>query len=95
MIGDGRLRITMQVDEGSPGVPMPIGNATELRKANAARRRRQRESYAVLTKHIARRHEHLKYIRTNHFQDGQTAFNYGPHQPGCRHLRASRGSYYA
>ena len=66
----------MQVDEGSPGVPMPIGNATELRKANAARRRRQRESYAVLTKHIGRCHEHLKYIRTNHFQDGQTAFNY-------------------
>ena len=25
----------MQVDEGSPGVPMPLGNATEMRKANA------------------------------------------------------------
>ena len=55
---------------------MPLGNATEMRKANAARRRRQKDSYAILTKHIGRCHEHLKYIRTNHFQDGQTAFNY-------------------
>ena len=66
----------MQVDEGSPGVPLPIGNATEMRKANAARRRRQKDSYAILTKHITRCHEHLKYIRTNHFQDGQGAYDY-------------------
>ena len=66
----------MKVDEGSPGVPMPIGNATEMRKANAARRRRQKDSYAILTKHISRCHEHLKYIRTNHFQDGQAAYDY-------------------
>ena len=55
----------MKVDEESPGVPMamPLGNATEMRKANAARRRRQKDSYAILTKHIARCHEHLKYRR--------------------------------
>jgi hypothetical protein len=66
----------LKVDEGSPGVPMPVGAPTELRKAQAARRRRQKESYAILTKHIARCTDHLKYIHENHFQDGQAAYDY-------------------
>ena len=36
----------LKIDEGSPGVPMPVGQPSELRKATAARRRRQKENYA-------------------------------------------------
>ena len=43
----------LAVDEGSPGVPMPISNAADLRKAQMGRRKRQKESYALLATHQA------------------------------------------
>ena len=42
----------------------------------ASRRRRQKDAYALLTKHIPQCVEHLKYIQANHFQDGQAAYDY-------------------
>ena len=41
-----------KVDEGSINGPaLPAGNATEMRKALASRRRRQKDAYALLADH--------------------------------------------
>ena len=51
------------IDEGGAaiGAPAMPANATELRKAQAARRRRQKDSYGLLTKHLLHK-EHLQHI---------------------------------
>ena len=59
----------LAVDEGSPGVPMPIGNAAELRKAQMGRRKRQKESYALLATHQADK-TIVGILQRDHFQDG-------------------------
>ena len=51
------------IDEGGAaiGAPAMPANATELRKAQAARRRCQKDSYGLLTKHLLHK-EHLQHI---------------------------------
>ena len=56
-------------------VPMPVGNATELRKAQAARRKRQKDSYGLLTTHLLHK-EHLQHITSNFFQNGRDTSTY-------------------
>ena len=57
---------------GAPAMPAAPG---ELRKAQASRRRRQKDSYGLLTKHLLHK-EHLQHITQNFFQDGRGAYNY-------------------
>ena len=61
-------------DEGGPtGPPLPGG--ANAAKAQQAYRKRKKESYAILTKHILDA-EYVTQMRTNHFQDGYEAFQY-------------------
>ena len=64
---------TTSTDEGGAAVGAPAmpANATELRKAQAARRRRQKDSYGLLTKHLLHK-EHLQHITQNFFQERRT-----------------------
>ena len=63
------------VDEGGGAIAAPAMPAApgELRKAQAARRRRQKDSYGLLTKHLLHK-EHLQHITQNFFQDGRGAY---------------------
>ena len=65
------------VDEGGPAGPAfppnNAGNAVERRKALAAQRKRQKESYAVLTKYITDPDWKLE-LKNNHFQQGRAAY---------------------
>ena len=65
------------LDEGGGAVGAPAMPAApaELRKALAARRRRQKDAYALLTKHLLHK-EHLQHITQNFFQNGRAAYNY-------------------
>jgi hypothetical protein len=63
----------MQTDEGSPlGPPIPGAGAVAA-KAQTALRKRQKDSYAFLLKHITNA-DLVTDLRTNHFLNGQTAF---------------------
>ena len=59
------------VDEGSPGGPPIPGGAAGVR-ANAALRKRQKDSYQLLVKHITSP-DLITTLQQNHFQDGQNA----------------------
>jgi len=62
-------------DEGGPTgpeFPIPAGG-TEGRKATATFRRRQKESYSILTRHITSQ-EIVDVLTRDHFQDGRAAF---------------------
>ena len=63
------------IDEGGGAIGAPAMPAApaELRKALAARRRRQKDAYALLTKHLLHK-EHLQHITQNFFQDGRAAY---------------------
>ena len=61
--------------EGGPLGPAMPGAATELRKAQAAARRRQKESYSLLTMTMEVKTQ-VDYLRQNHFQDGRAAHQY-------------------
>ena len=65
------------IDEGGGAIGAPAMPAApaELRKALAARRRRQKDAYALLTKHLLHK-EHLQHITQNFFQNGRAAYNY-------------------
>ena len=65
------------IDEGGGAIGAPEMPAApgELRKAQAARRRRQKDAYALLTKHLLHK-EHLQHITQNFFQNGRAAYNY-------------------
>ena len=61
-------------DEGGPSGPaLPAGAAAA--KAVQAHRKRAKESYALLTKHILDA-EYVTQMRTSYFQDGHAAFQY-------------------
>ena len=64
------------VDEGGAlGPAWPVGAATELRKAQQCRRKRQKESYAIIS-----RSQHdpaiVTVLKNNYFQDGLAAWQY-------------------
>ena len=61
--------------EGGPSGPAMPAAATELRKAEAAQRRRQRESYSLLTMTMDLKTQ-VDYLRQNYFQDGRAAIQY-------------------
>ena len=63
-------------DEGGPniGAPaMPAGPPAQLLKAQQARRKRQKESYGILAKHVTNK-DITEDLQRNHFQDGRAAF---------------------
>ena len=63
-------------DEGGPniGAPaMPVGPPAQLLKAQQARRKRQKESYGILAKHVTNK-DITEDLQRNHFQDGRAAF---------------------
>jgi len=59
-------------DEGSPGGPPIPGGAAGV-KATAAFRKRQKESYKIVTLHIVNR-DIVDTMRRDHFQNGLNAF---------------------
>ena len=64
------------VDEGGAlGPAMPAPGTADGRKAINARRKREKSSYGLLTKHITDL-EHVKEMKSNHFQNGRSAFAY-------------------
>ena len=65
------------LDEGGPAGPAMPGGAMAA-KALAARRKRQKQSYGVLVRHLAggTSSDHITHMRQNHFQDGLAAYNY-------------------
>ena len=62
----------MQTDEGSAGGPAMPAGAAALAKAQAARRKRFKESYSIIYKHELDE-DHRSHIAQNHFQDGPGA----------------------
>ena len=60
------------IDECSPGGPPAPGGAAG-QKAQAAYRKRQKESYGILIKHITAR-TITDTLTRNHFQDGRASF---------------------
>ena len=70
-----RNRTRIRTRNGAIGAPAMPAAPGELRKAQAARRRRQKDAYALLTKHLLHK-EHLQHITQNFFQDGRAAYNY-------------------
>ena len=66
----------LQIDENGPlGPAYPIGAATELRKAQACFRRRQKEAYALLSTTQADANI-ITVLRGSHFQRGADAWQY-------------------
>ena len=55
---------------GAPAMPVP---AAQLLKAQQARRKRQKESYGRLTRHITNK-DIIEDLQRNHFQNGRDAF---------------------
>ena len=67
----------LDIDEGGAGVgalAMPQG-AADARKAIAARQRRNKKAYGLLTQHITDP-DHISHIRLNFFQEGRLTYNY-------------------
>ena len=60
------------IDEGTAGIPLPAAPA-ENRKATMAQRKRQKEAYGLLTRHITHPDIILTLSR-NHFQQGRPAY---------------------
>ena len=62
-------------DEGGPSGPPFGGGAAEVRKGTQMHRKRQKDSYEFLTRHLvgANADAHLKFIQVNHWQQGRTA----------------------
>ena len=54
---------------------MPVAPAADLRKAQAASRRRQKEAYSLLTMTMELKTQ-VDYLRQNHFQQGRAAYLY-------------------
>ena len=72
----------MTLDEGGAlGPAMPAAGTADGRKAIQARRKRIKEAYGLLTKHITDE-DHTKEMRNNHFQNGLTAWQY--YSGACR-----------
>ena len=69
------------IDEGSAGGPVIAGSAAEQRKAQAALRKRSKESYGIIVKHLTDA-SHLSHIHNNHFQIGLDSIRYL--QTSCR-----------
>ena len=57
------------------GPAMPASGTADGRKALNARRERKKASYGLLTKHITDL-EHVKHMKSNHFQNGFDSFEY-------------------
>ena len=66
----------LEQDEGAANGPaLPIGAPQELRKAQAAARRRQKDAFSILLRHQTHP-DHVKHLSANHFQDGVNAYKY-------------------
>ena len=66
----------LEQDEGAANGPaFPVGVPAELRKAQAAARRRQKDAFSILLRHQMHP-DHVKHLSANHFQDGVNAYNY-------------------
>ena len=64
------------VDEGTAGNPhLSAANTADGRKSRQAQRKRQKDAYALLTRHL-HAPDHLRHIELNHFQDGRAALLY-------------------
>ena len=64
------------LDEGSAGGPaMPAPATADGRKAVQARRRRLKEAYGLLVKHVLDA-DHVTHMKQTHFQQGVAAFQY-------------------
>ena len=64
------------VDEGTTANPHLSGPRTaDGRKSRQAQRKRQKDAYAILTRHL-HAPEHLRHMELNHFQDGLAALLY-------------------
>ena len=64
------------VDEGTAANPHPAAaNTADGRKSRQAQRKRQKDAYAMLTRHL-HAPDHLRHIELNHFQDGRAALLY-------------------
>ena len=63
------------VAEGGPAGPAMPAGAADLRKAEAAERRRQKEAYSLLTMTMELKTQ-VDYLRQNHFQQGRAAYLY-------------------
>ena len=57
------------------GPAMPASGTADGRKALNARCEREKASYGLLTKHITDL-EHVKHMKSNHFQNGFDSFEY-------------------
>ena len=66
----------LEQDEGAASGPaFPVGVPQELRKAQAAARRRQKDAFSILLRHQTHP-DHVKHLSANHFQDGVNAYKY-------------------
>ena len=66
----------LEQDEGAANGPaFPVGVPAELRKAQAAARRRQKDAFSILLRHQTHP-DHVKHLSANHFQDGVNAYKY-------------------
>ena len=63
------------VDEGGPLGPALPAAPAQLQKAQAALRKRAKESYGLLTKHVLHG-GHLRHMKASHFQDGRNSYLY-------------------
>ena len=66
----------MGIDEGGPAGPAiaAAGGAAAQAKATTAFRKRQKESYGMLTRHITNQ-DIVEALKKDHFQDGHAAYN--------------------
>ena len=73
--GESLADFYLDQSEGQAGgAALPAG-AAEVRKAQLALRRRQKDAYALLMRHIAHA-DHKLHMSINHFQDGLAAYQY-------------------
>ena len=65
-----------RTDEGAAGgPPIPAGGGALPQKAQACRRRRLKEAYALIATHELDE-DHRTHMATNHFQNGPDAWDY-------------------
>ena len=65
----------LEIDEGGANGPANPNAGADLQKAIKAMRKRTKSSYGFVTKHVLDA-DHLKEMKTSHFQDGVGAWQY-------------------
>ena len=75
--GSSAAYYILDIDEGGASVGAPVAppQPVEFRKAMAARQKRNKKAYGLLTTHITDP-DHISHIRLNFFQEGRKTYNY-------------------